>query len=71
MNNRSIWFEDESFRYYIFVKDYKLKGSISPLDIEEYRIRNVLLNKKKVEYLKEIENELYQNGIANKSIKIY
>ena len=71
MNNKGIWSEDESFRYYIFVKDYQLRGSVSPLDIEKDKIKNVILNKKKVEYLKELENELYQDALANKSIKIY
>ena len=71
VNNKGVWFEDESFRYYIFVKDYQLRGSVSPLDIEKDKIKNVLLNKKKVEYLKELENELYQAGLSNKTIKIY
>ena len=70
-NTRGVWFEDDIFRYYMFIKDYKLKGSISPLAIEKEKIKNVLLNKKKIEYLKQLEDELYQNALALKKIKIY
>ena len=70
-NNSAMVFKDESLRYYVFVKDFKINGSVSPLELEQDRIRNVLLNKNKVEYLKQLEDELYQNGLALKKIKIY
>jgi hypothetical protein len=39
--------------------------------MEKDRIKNVLLNKKKIEYLKQLEDELYKNGLALKKIKIH
>ncbi len=68
---KSIWFEDETYRYYMFVREYRFKGSLSPLDLEKHKIRNILLNKNKIKYLKQLEEELYQNGLALKKIKIY
>jgi hypothetical protein len=70
-NTKGIFFEDETFRYYILIKDYEIKGSSSPLAVERKKIRDVLLNKKKIDYLKQLENELYQNALVNKKIKIY
>jgi len=70
-NTKGVFFEDEVFRYYVFIKDYQIKGSSSPLAIERDKIKNVLLNKKKIEYLKQIEDELYQNALAKKKIRIY
>ena len=70
-NTKGIWFEDAGFRYYLFVKDYQIKGGISPLAVEKEKIKNVLLNKKKIKYLKQLEDELYQNGLALEKIKIY
>jgi hypothetical protein len=70
-NTKSVVFKDENFRYYVFVKDFKIKGSLSPLEVEKDKIRNVLLNKNKIEYLKQLEDELYQNGLALKKIKIH
>ena len=57
--------------YYFYIRDYKIKGNISPLSMEKEKIRNVLLNKRKIEYLSKLEDELYQNGLALKKIKIY
>ena len=70
-HTKGVWFEDEIYRYYIYIKDYQLKGSISPLDMEREKIRNVLLNKKKIQYLKQLEDELYQNALDLRKIKIY
>ena len=70
-NTKGIWFEDEQYRHYIYIRDYQIKGSISPLALEREKIRNVLLNKNKIQYLKQLEDELYQNGLALKKIKIY
>lgn len=70
-NTKGVWFEDEQYRYYVYIKDYQIKGSISPLALERDKIRNVLLNKNKIQYLKQLEDELYQNGLASGKIKIY
>jgi hypothetical protein len=70
-NTKGVWFEDEQYRYYIYIKDYQIKGSISPLALEREKIRNVLSNKNKIQYLKQLEDELYQNALALGKIKIY
>ena len=70
-NTKGVWFEDQQYRHYIYIKNYQIKGSISPLALEREKIRNVLLNKNKIQYLKQLENELYQNALALKKIKIY
>ena len=38
--------------------------------LEKNKIRNVLLNKNKIKYLNRLEDELYQNGLDLKKIKI-
>ncbi len=68
---KSVIFEDDNFKYYLYINDYKTIGTISPLEIEFDRIKDVLLNKKKIEFLKKIENELYQNALDKNKIKIY
>ncbi len=70
-NTKGVYFEDKDFRYYVFINEFKLNGSISPLEIEKEKIMDVLLNKKKIDYLKQLEDDLLQNALANKKIKIY
>jgi hypothetical protein len=70
-NTKGVWFDDNKYRHYIYIKDYQIKGSVSPLSLEKEKIRNVLLNKNKIQYLKQLEDELYQNALDLKKIKIY
>ena len=70
-NTKGDWFEDEQYLYYIFIKNYQIKGNVSPLAMEKEKIRNVLLNKNKIKYLNQLEDELFQNALAMKKIKIY
>jgi len=70
-NNTRIYFEDDDFRYYLYIKDFKVAGDISPLSIQKERIRNVLFNKKKIMYLNKLEDELYNNSLALDKIKFF
>lgn len=70
-NNKKATFEDEDFKYFIFVADYQILGSISPLALEYDKIKSILLNKNKVNYLKQLEEELYQDALRLKNIKIH
>tara|TARA_B100000927_G_scaffold132886_1_gene107061 strand:- start:3148 stop:3978 length:831 start_codon:yes stop_codon:yes gene_type:complete len=69
--NTSYKTEDEKYLYYLLIKDYQIKGSISPLSIVNNQIRNTILNTKKVNFLKNIEDELYQKALSKNKIKIY
>ena len=62
---------DYTYRYYVYIRDYKIEGGISPLAFEANRIKDLLLNKRKIEYLNKLEDDLYQNALAKKQIRIY
>ena len=64
-------FTDEELRYFLFVKDFEIKGKKSPISFELSKIRNLLQNKKKIQYLEKIEDELYRNALSSGKIKIY
>ena len=70
-NTKAVWFEDIKYRHYIYITNYKIEGSISPLKFERDKIRNVLRNKNKIQYLKQLEDQLYQSALVLKKIKIY
>ena len=64
-------FRYEDYKCILFFKDYQLKGSISPLDLEYDKIRMVILNKNKLAYLRSVEDKLYQQAISSGKIKYY
>ena len=63
--------EEDNFIYLLLLKEFKFKGQISPFSVEKDKIKSLIINKNKMKYLKKIENELIQNGILDKDIKIY
>lgn len=70
-NSKNFQFEKGDVKYLLFIKEYKMKGSISPLSFEYDNIKRVILNKNKLRYLKKIEDELYYNALSSNKIKIY
>ena len=64
-------FRYKNYKCILFIKDYQLKGFISPLSLEYDKIRMVILNKNKLAYLKTVEDKLYQQAISSGKIKYY
>ena len=71
IKNKTNFIQTEDNLYLIYIKDFKSKGDISPLSLEISKIRNVLLNKKKVNYLEKLSRDFYNNSLALDKIKIY
>lgn len=62
---------DEDYRYFLLVTDYMTMGNTAPLSYVEDRIRAILLNKKRGEYIKSLEKELYNEALQKKIINFY
>ena len=69
--NKRFELEDSVYQYYIFVQDFKLKGTSSPLEYVSSIIRKILLNKRKKEIIYNIEEELLYEAIKNNNFEIY
>ncbi len=63
--------DDSTSHYFVSIRDYHLPQEVSPLQFVEDRIKAILLNKKRIEFIKDLEEELYQEGIKEKVIKFY
>ncbi|MFZ4412817.1 MAG: hypothetical protein ACOYOV_07015 [Bacteroidales bacterium] len=70
-NNRTIETVDENYYYLINVKDFKIKESISPLSFEKDNIRNIIINKRKLELINKMHNELFDEAVKKNDFKIY
>ena len=71
IKNKTNIIQTEDNLYLVYIKDFKSKGDISPLSLEISKIRNVLLNKKKINYLEKLSRDFYNNSLALDKIKIY
>jgi hypothetical protein len=66
---KNIEFKDENFYYFLHVKKYKVKGNVSPLEMVSNQIRSIIINKRKIMFLKQLEMDLYQNALAKNYIQ--
>ena len=69
--NRFFERTDENFRYLLVITDYMTIGNTAPLSYVEDRIKAILLNKKRVEFFKELEKELYEEALQKKILNFY
>lgn len=70
-NNKVVEIEDEQYLYFLVIKDYRLKDSVSPLELEKSRIKSIILNKRKLELTKSMRKDLYQDALNKNLIEYY
>jgi hypothetical protein len=44
---------------------------VAPLEFVESKIKAILLNKKRLEFIKQLESDLYEEALKNKSITFF
>lgn len=69
--SKSLNFSAEGKKYFLKVVDYKLKDSVSPLSLQMEKIRTIILNKRKLDLLSKMRNDLYQEAVKKNQIHIY
>ncbi len=69
-NHRLIEFQDSIYSYFINIKGFRIKEGIAPLSLEKDNIRNIILNKRKIELTKDMEDRAYKEALKNNEINI-
>jgi len=62
--------DDENFLYFLKVDEYRISDNVSPLEFVTDEIKNIILNKRKVELAKKLEDEVYENALEHKDFEI-
>lgn len=70
-NNRFIEIEDSTGIYLVNIKGFRIKDSKSPLSFEKENIRNLILNKRKLTLIEDIERKAYEEAIKKNEFEIY
>jgi hypothetical protein len=69
--NRNIEAIDSLSRYFVHISEYKNAGEISPLELIRDDIKSILLNKRKLEFYNNLENQVYTEGANRNQFEIY
>lgn len=70
-NNRFLETNDDYYRYFLYIADYRLKGDVSPLNLEEESIRTLILSSRKKDFLANKRRELYNQAIESSKVEKY
>ena len=70
-NNRYIEVTDSASLYLINIKGFMIKESLSPLSFEKDNIRNLIINKRKLQLVVDMEQTTYENALKNNDFEIY
>lgn len=69
--NKFVEVADSSFYYLLNIKEYLPVGSVAPYDYANSQIVDMLVNQRKVEFLKNFEDELYNDAIKSRNVQFY
>ena len=69
--NRFVESTDMNYYYIVCIRDYRLSGQVSPIEYIQNDIRNLILSKQKIEFLKQIEKDIYKEGLDNNKVKLF
>ena len=70
-NNRFIEISDDSFVYLVNIIDFKIKDSMSPLTFESKNIRNIILNKRRLEIIENMKKDVLNEARNSNNIEVF
>jgi hypothetical protein len=62
-NHRLIEFQDSAYSYFVNIKGFRIKEGVAPLTLERDNIRNIIINKRKIKLIKDMEDEAYKQAV--------
>ena len=61
---------DDGYLYFLKVDEYRISDNVSPLEFVKDDIKNIIINKRKVELAKQLEDDVYNEAVNQKEIEI-
>lgn len=68
---RKIEMADSLFNYLLFIRDFKIKNMPSPLSFEKDNIRQVIINKRKLQLIEEMKQSVYAQAKESGNFEVY
>ena len=62
---------DTNYYYFICIRNFRLSGDIAPMDFVNKEIKNVILNKRKIKFFQNLEDDIFQEGSISNKYKIF
>ncbi|MBN2520979.1 MAG: peptidyl-prolyl cis-trans isomerase [Bacteroidales bacterium] len=62
---------DSSYYYFINIREYKLKSEVAPLNFVKENIKQIIINKRKLQLINELETNIYNDALNYGHFKIF
>lgn len=62
---------DSMYRYLVHISDHLTEGEIAPVALVYEDITNIILSKRKIEFIKNLEHRVYTDGVSRNQFEIY
>lgn len=70
-NRKYIEIRDQFYYYFVSAKEMALEGTTTPLELVRNNIHSIILNKRKVQLISELENSIYADAQNREHFTIY
>ncbi|MFI5150428.1 MAG: hypothetical protein ACHQRM_11895 [Bacteroidia bacterium] len=70
-NNRFVEVADSLHYFFVNIKGFKIKNSISPLAFEKDNIRNAIINKRKLQLISAMKEDVYRSAEEHKEVEFF
>lgn len=70
-NNRAVEMQDSAYIYMVNILNFRIKDAVSPLGFERENIRNIILNKRKLNLISKMKDDLYEEALKKKQVEVY
>jgi hypothetical protein len=69
--NKNVELNDSFYRYFLYIREYRLEGSAAPLTFQIDNIKAIILNHRKQSLVNEFRQELYLNALKDGAFEIF
>jgi len=70
-SNRFVETSDSTEHFFLRIESFRLSGQVEPFEMAKDRIGNILLNKKKADFISKFETEIYNDAVANETVTFF
>jgi len=70
-NNRFVEIADGNFEYFVRFMDFRIREGVSPLSLEAPRIRDILINKRKLALLSELRQRVFREALEKGEFTVH
>lgn len=70
-SNKYIQLEENNMLYILYIIDFRIKDNSSPIEFEKEKIKEIILYQRKMNFLKETQQNLYNKAIEKSEIKYH